>query len=225
LLADDTKESKQMQLTDQKKRILMYVFGAILAGFLLLTAFVAIFHTTFIDKEFSVEIQEHQNPFLDTAMKLVSWFGYMPNAAIIVIITALLFLLFKYRKEALFVVLTLLAGLVSTFVKFIVNRPRPSEPLVRIFEKTKQQSFPSGHVLFYVVFFGFLTLLMFHLKDIPKVLRITVASIAMLLIFAVPFSRIYLGAHWFTDVLGGFLLGLLCLYLLSFFYLKRYGSK
>ncbi|HVW96151.1 MAG TPA: phosphatase PAP2 family protein [Mucilaginibacter sp.] len=153
-------------------------------------------------------------------MKSVSWFGYMPNSIILVIVTAVLFFLFEYKREALFIVFTLLSGLVSTIVKFAVDRPRPLPSLVRILEKTRQQSFPSGHVVFYIVFFGFLTLLMLRLVELHKTLRLSVSCCCLLLILAVPVSRIYLGAHWFTDVLGGLLLGLLCLYGLSYFYLK-----
>jgi membrane-associated phospholipid phosphatase len=154
-------------------------------------------------------------------MKAVSWFGYMPNTPVMVALTAIAFLLFRYKKEALFIVLTGFSGLVSSVIKLLIDRPRPSEPLVKIMLKTHQQSFPSGHVLFYVVFFGFLTLLMFEIKNIPGYVKIPVVGLSLLLIFTVPYSRVYLGAHWFTDVTAGFLLGLVCLYILSLFYLKR----
>jgi len=204
---------------------MLYVLGSIVIGFLLLTAFVFFFPSSIIDHEFSAEVQEHQNLLLDNSMKAISWFGYIPNAPVMVLGTALIFLIFKYKREALFLVLTLLSGLISSIIKLLVNRPRPSEPLVRIIGKTQQQSFPSGHVLFYVMFFGFLTLLMYQIKVIPKYIRILVSITGMLLIFAIPFSRIYLGAHWFTDVVGGFLLGILCLYILSFLYLSKKEDK
>lgn len=200
---------------------MFYVLGCISIGFIILTILVIIFPRSFIDLEFSQEVQEHKNPLLDSAMKLVSWFGYFPGSAIVVLLAALTFFIFRYRKEALYVLLTAASGLISSLVKILVNRPRPAEPLVRIVQKVNQQSFPSGHVLFYIVFFGFLTALMYHLKTISKTIRIPIASISLLLIFTVPFSRIYLGAHWFSDVLGGFLLGMLCLYALCFFYFRK----
>ncbi|MDB5128546.1 phosphatase PAP2 family protein [Mucilaginibacter sp.] len=210
-----------MPFNKKHKRRMLYVIGTITVGFLLLTAFVFFLPLSIIDREFSEEVQEHQNQFLDTVMKVISWFGYMPNSPIIVLGTAFMFFLAKYKREAIFVVLTLISGLVSSLVKLLINRPRPSQSLVRILEKTQQQSFPSGHVLFYVTFFGFLTLLMYQLTAIPKYLRTIIAVASLLLIFSIPFSRIYLGAHWFTDVLGGLLLGLLCLSAVSYLYLKE----
>jgi undecaprenyl-diphosphatase len=188
-------------------------------GFLVLSVLVSFFPSSFIDREFSEEIQEHENPFLDMIMKAVSYPGYIPYAPIMVFITALLFYLRKHKREATFVVLTLGSSLLSTLVKFIVNRPRPDKDIVKVLIQTHQQSFPSGHVLFYVVFFGFLALLMYMFKHIKKPLRLVVVTGCMLMIFIIPISRIYLGAHWFTDVLGGFLLGILYLFMLSYWYL------
>ncbi|MFD2161981.1 phosphatase PAP2 family protein [Paradesertivirga mongoliensis] len=154
-------------------------------------------------------------------MRGISVFGSFPYSFSMVVATAVLFLIFKFKKEALFICLTGCSWLVSSSIKIIVDRPRPTEDLVRIVEEANRKSFPSGHVLFYVVFFGFLTLLMYHLKSIPKTLRAVIGIASLFLIFSVPVSRIYLGAHWFTDVLGGFLLGIACLLTLSFYYLKK----
>ena len=110
----------------------------------------------------------------------------MPYTPIMVLATALLFYIKKHKREALFVVLTMVAGLISTIAKFIVNRPRPSKDLVKIIIETHQKSFPSGHVLFYVVFFGFLSLLMYMLKHINNTLRWLVVIGCMLMIFIIP---------------------------------------
>jgi membrane-associated phospholipid phosphatase len=210
-----------MNLSIRNKRLLIYLLGSIGTGFLLLTIFVMLVPAPLLDREFSHELQEHQNPLLDSMMAAISWFGYPLYAAIMVTGTAFIFFIFNYRREALYVLLTLTSGLISTIIKFLVNRPRPSAPLIRIMGTNQQQSFPSGHVLFYVIFFGFLVLLMFRIKSILRMIRLMVTGICMTLIFTIPVSRIYLGAHWFTDVLGGFLLGLLCLYILSYLYLKK----
>lgn len=207
-----------------KRRILLYVIGFLLSGFIILTLLVYIMPDSVIDWEFSEEVQEYQHPFLDTMMKWVSIVGNSPVSIIVVLITSLIFLIFRYKREALFICLTLLSGIVSSVLKIIIDRPRPTKDVVRIISDTSRQSFPSGHVLFYVVFFGFIVLLMYRLKTLPSPLRIIVSLISLVLIFSVPFSRIYLGAHWFTDVLGGFLMGLLCLLTLGYFYLQK-GKK
>lgn len=201
------------------------VLAIISIGFIVLTILVMLHPTSFIDIEFSEEIQEHQNKFLDTAMYLISCPGFMPEAPIMIVCTSLLLFIFKYKKAAVYILFTMVAGLVSTIVKVLVNRPRPTDDLVRVVLKTTQQSFPSGHVLFYVVFFGFVVVLMYQLEGIAKWARVMVALISLFMIFIIPFSRIYLGAHWFTDVTGGFLLGLLCLYLLSWLYLRKPAKK
>lgn len=206
-------------MNKQRKRILLYVVGVIIIGFILLSFMVSFFPVSIADREFSEEVQEHQYPILDSLMKLISWFGYMPYSIIMVLASALVFYVSQYKKEAFFLVLTLLSGLVSSSVKILINRPRPTGDMVRIIEKATRQSFPSGHVLFYVVYFGFLTLLMYHLSSVPKYARLTISIVSLFLIFTVPVSRVYLGAHWFTDVVGGGLLGIVCLFILGFIYL------
>jgi len=204
-----------------RKRIIIYVLGSIFLGFLFLTIMVSLFPVSLLDREFSEELQEHQNPMLNGLMKIISWPGYAPQSIIIALSVSIVFLVIKRKREAIFTALTLSSGLISSSLKILIDRPRPTEDLVRIIQKAKYQSFPSGHVLFYVIFFGFLIILMYHLKDLNRSLRITVAAISAFLIFTIPVSRIYLGAHWFTDVLGSALLGILALYALSYYYLKK----
>ena len=192
--------------------------------FLLLTAFVYLLPTTFIDIEFSEEVQEHYNPFLDALMKGISWFGTQSVAISLALATALLFLVLGYRWEALFLSLTLLSSVLNFGLKLLVNRPRPTDDLVRIVVKAQHNSFPSGHTVFYVTFFGFLIFLMYRQREFPKPVRWGVGSVSLLLILAVPFSRVYLGAHWFSDVAAGFLLGLISLIGLIVLYFRFASS-
>jgi len=96
---------------------MLLVLSVITLGFIALSVIVAIYPTLAIDIKFSREIQEHQNPVIDRVMYLISTPGYMPESFIIVPVTALLFFLFKYKKAALFVLLTGATGLISTIVK------------------------------------------------------------------------------------------------------------
>ncbi|MDF3078250.1 MAG: phosphatase family protein [Sphingobacteriaceae bacterium] len=205
----------------RRKYIYLLTLIGIVAGFVLLSLFVYYFPESPLDIEFSEEVQEHRNPFMDALMRLVSWFGYMPWSAAIAVATAIIFFILRYKKEGLFILLTLLSGLVSSGLKLLINRPRPTDDLVEILEKAKHQSFPSGHVIFYVTFFGMLFLIMRHHHNFYKPVRWIVMSICIFLIFVVPLSRVYLGAHWFTDVTAGFIAGLFCLALLGYFYLVK----
>jgi membrane-associated phospholipid phosphatase len=152
-------------MTPFRKRVLFYVVTFLFLVFLFLTALVYVFpHSMSIDMEVSEEIQEYQHPYLDAFMKSVSAVGVFPYSVVMVLITALLFFVLRFRKEAIYISATLLSGVVSSALKIIINRPRPTEDLVRIIGETKRQSFPSGHVLFYVLFFGFMLMLMYYLK-------------------------------------------------------------
>lgn len=208
-------------ITSNRKRVLICLLLILCSGFIFLTFIAALFPPSAIDLEISKAVQSTQSPGLDSVMKFISWFGAFPVPMFIGLLVAMIFYLSKLRREAIFVVLTFSSGAISTIIKIIVNRPRPTVNLVRIVEVARQQSFPSGHTLFYTIFFGFLLVLMWNLKQVSNRMRITVAFVSAFLILTIPFSRIYLGAHWFTDVLGGFILGLICLYIISIFYLKK----
>jgi undecaprenyl-diphosphatase len=108
------------------------------------------------------------------------------------------------RKLALFLAVTCLGGgAVDTVVKIVVGRPRPNveEPILEAFGK----SFPSGHSMQAVVCYGALLLVFLPLLRG----RVRVAAIAgtVTLILAIGFSRLTLGVHYVSDVLGGYILG------------------
>lgn len=201
------------------------ILAIIIIGFLALTAFILIFPSSRMDLEFSEEVQEHHNSILDFLMKAVSWFGLMYSSVITVTISATVFFLARKRRAAYFCFSTLLIGLITYSIKVLVNRPRPGKDIVRVIVDAKHQSFPSGHVAFYLVFFGFIAFVLHHHKWLTKSGRNIVIYFCLFMILTVPLSRVYLGAHWFTDVLGGFLLGMAFLWILIRLYLKTSPDK
>jgi membrane-associated phospholipid phosphatase len=210
---------RHLDFQPSRKKALYVVLGLTVL-FVLLTGFVYLMPTTFIDVEFSEEMQEYNSPFLDAVMKGVSWFGTQVVAISLGLGSALVFLLLRYRWEALFLCLTLLSSVLNFGLKLLINRPRPTDDLVRIVVKAQHNSFPSGHTVFYVTFFGFLIFLMYRLRQFPLTVRWGVGGVSLVLILAVPFSRVYLGAHWFSDVVAGFVLGLISLIGLILLYFK-----
>ncbi|MDQ7948315.1 MAG: phosphatase PAP2 family protein [Pedobacter sp.] len=177
-----------------------------------------------IDQQISLILQNYHADWLDNVMLAISFFGELPYSLLMVLCVAIVFFRYKYRHEAFMTLSILLSGLLILAVKNLVNRPRPTQFYVRLVEINRFQSFPSGHVLSYVLFFGFMVVLMRHRNDIPLRTRKWVTYISLFYLISISFSRIYLGAHWFTDTLGGFILGLICLIVLCYFYF-RYGKR
>jgi membrane-associated phospholipid phosphatase len=199
--------------------------GMLLCSFSLLAFMVYRHPINDFDISISHYIQQYHNLTLDHIMLWVSIFGELPFSIISVLTIALVFYFFKYKREAWFVASVSLTGLLILLLKNLFNRPRPTTEFVRLVESYRFNSFPSGHTLSYVVFFGFIIFLMRELTSLPILWRKILSIISYILIMAIPISRIYLGAHWFTDILGGFLMGLLYLYVLCYCYKKRNGDK
>jgi undecaprenyl-diphosphatase len=110
--------------------------------------------------------------------------------------------------------LTISGDLLTAIVKGIVARPRPTPDLIAVYRAVSGYSFPSGHVLHYVVFFGALGYLGLRtLRRTPSEQRwrrlalFGLLAVCSGLILLVGASRLFLGAHWPTDVLGGYVLG------------------
>jgi len=101
-------------------------------------------------------------------------------------------------------VTTIGGGLLDTAVKLAVDRPRPSleEPIATAFGK----SFPSGHAMSSIVVYGSLLLVFFPVLS-PVWRRRSLIG-AVVLVLVIGFTRLALGVHYITDVLGGYVLGL-----------------
>jgi len=103
-------------------------------------------------------------------------------------------------------------ALSGSLFKWVVGRPRPSASLVKVWTIIPNESFPSGHVVSYVTLYGFLfCLVTWRISN--RLLRATLHLLLGALVLLVGPSRIYLGAHWASDVIGGYLLGSLWLFL------------
>jgi undecaprenyl-diphosphatase len=100
----------------------------------------------------------------------------------------------------------LISGVTNETVKYLIQRPRPAADLVDVFEVLSSYSFPSGHVMFYVSLFGFVWYVAYTMLK-RSLTRTLVLLFLGTLISLVGVSRIYLGQHWASDVLGAYLLG------------------
>jgi membrane-associated phospholipid phosphatase len=159
-------------------------------------------------------------PWFGPLMLGVSAFGFSPQSYIIVAIIAALFWRAGYRTESGFALAAAASAILTELIKALVGRPRPDAGVVEVIMGAAGHSFPSGHTLFYVTFFGFLAYLAYaQLK--PGRVRTAVLWLTGLLILLVGPSRIWMGHHWASDVLASYALGLTYLVLLVQLYGRR----
>jgi len=138
-------------------------------------------------------------------LKFVSLLGEPALFYVIVALASLWVWRHHGTRLALFlVVTTVLDGLLDTAVKLAVDRPRPSlvDPVATAFGK----SFPSGHAMGSTVVYG--ALLLVFLPLIAHRRRVAVVAGTVVLVLAIGFSRLALGVHYVSDVVGGYVLGL-----------------
>lgn len=140
--------------------------------------------------------------FVTPIAKFITNFG---GAIFLSIATIALLLLIKNKKIGLsifsnIVIITIL----NQLLKRILRRPRPTE--FRIVEETGY-SFPSGHSMVSLAFYGYLIYLIYrYIKN--KYIKWSLIVLLSILICLIGISRIYLGVHYTSDVLGGFLLSI-----------------
>ena len=147
----------------------------------------------------------HSNALL----RIMEWFSFIAgswHAAVLVVIGCGILWWRVGRREA---VLAAAAGL-TTFVDFalkiIIGKLRPPSSLINVFVVVQGNGYPSGHAFFSMVFLGLMAYFAYNYILNPAVRRTIVASL-IVVILMIGLSRIYLGAHWPSDVLGGYLLG------------------
>jgi membrane-associated phospholipid phosphatase len=162
------------------------------------------------DLPFTRELQENHNPVVFGALYFVSYIGFAPLSYIVPLVVLLGLVAARLRLEALFLALSLLADVLGGLIKLVVGRQRPGSNLVHVVEQINSPSFPSGHTLHYTVFFGFLAFVLWTSCRRSWGRNLLVAICALLVLLVGP-SRVYLGEHWASDVVGGYLIGGLCL--------------
>lgn len=155
-----------------------------------------------MDESVAARIQGWESPWLTPGMIFLSWMGTgLPLVLLTAAIMGLLYRKLGLRRElGLIAFIALGSALLNTGLKHLFRRPRPE--VYRLAEATGF-SFPSGHSMAAFSLYGLLALLLWpHLRGIAG--RTAVLAAAGILIAAIGFSRIYLGVHYPSDVLGGY---------------------
>ena len=171
------------------------------------------------DLKVAFALRGEDNPAFVALMTAVSFLGdgWMP----VLLVFAVAAVCAYKRKwvEAAFVIATLSSGILAGVLKMLVGRQRPPSFTMNpsdIFQSFNQYAYPSGHVLFFVVFFGFVACLAW--KFFSGWMRwLTISTCALLIVLIGP-SRIYLGEHWVSDVIGSYIIGTFWLIILVLLY-------
>lgn len=202
--------------------IFLGVYGVMVILFALLATFVHFHPVLGIDVTITKEFQENQTPWLSGLMTFVSYIGYQNWLSVgLVVVAAVILWLVDLRLEAVTVAVVYAAsGLLNAGIKLLVNRPRPNASLVEVFRAAGGQSFPSGHVMSYVAFWGLLFTFGVILFDKWRWWRIALLVVSAFFVVMVGPSRVYLGAHWASDVLGAYLIEAVLLGVALFIYLQ-----
>lgn len=150
-------------------------------------------------------VYSFRNPLNSKIMIIITDFGFYGIGILSGLITLLLFLKKKIKLSMYFAFVVGSGFVANALLKLLIQRPRPSYlPLIT----ETDFSFPSGHAMSSFIFFVTVTYLYYHLT-MKKNASIFLLFVFMLLTFFIGVSRIYLGVHYPSDILGGIVAGFL----------------
>ena len=142
----------------------------------------------------------------------------LPFILVTLCVATLIYIVRGYRYTLLFLLTLISGGAIVYFLKIFFNVARPTGGVIQVLG----QSFPSGHATIATIFFIMLVYIFDDYLDGLRKIAFNIFCLAF--IFLVSFSRVYLGVHWLSDVIGGIILGFCISYLATSLF-KRFMLK
>ena len=202
---------------DKKKKFNCILSSILLILFLIITVLVVTNNINWFDDTIYNALISLRNKPLDVFFKTITHLGDTLVILIMVVVT----LIFLNKKDRVILgSTTILTVTFNQAIKHILRRPRPEH--LRLI-KQGGFSYPSGHSMIAICVYGIMIYLI-NKKVKNKKLKMTLSVILTLLILSIGISRIYVGVHYPSDVLGGFLLAGAILILNITFLDKIYGG-
>lgn len=189
-----------------KKKIILIVLSLlfILDLILVLTSNISIF-----DDAIYYGIISMKSNVLTEFFKVISFLASTKFIIVLNILIIIYMIIKKCKDLSIIVVASISSGVINNLVKFLVKRDRPSGIALI---KENFYSFPSGHSMISLLFYGSIIYLL--IKKKPNYYKVLVSIIAVFILL-VGISRIYLGVHFASDVIGGYLLSTVILIIIS----------
>lgn len=146
-----------------------------------------------------INLFKYKCDILTNIMKIITFLG---SALSIILLTVLLIIVVKGKRNKILILINVIVTtLLNQLLKNVFQRGRPIDSII----EESGYSFPSGHSMVSMAFYGFLIYLVYKSNIKYKGLIVGLLSVLIVLI---GISRIYLGVHYPTDVIGGFTLSL-----------------
>lgn len=172
-----------------------------------------------IDKEIYKLIISIKSDTMTTIFKIITSFA---SVKFMIIVSIIILLLKKLKHIRYFIILNIINDVIlNTLLKFIFKRERPID--IMLVEETGY-SFPSGHTMIAIIFYGFIIYLI-NKSSYKKKTKIILNTLLTILILLIGISRIYLGVHFATDVIASYLIGISYLIIFTHFIDKYVTNK
>jgi undecaprenyl-diphosphatase len=208
--AEEVSPSGRAKRSRESRRLLRaeVFYSAGLAAFAVLAVLAHAYAYFAWDLSAARFVQSFDAAWWASLMEWVSVFGNRWTPHALTTAVALVFFLRRRRSECFGLILAAGGGsLINRILKVLIARPRPTADLVGFAYRDEQLSFPSGHVMFYVCFFGFLFFAAYALLPRESNVRRAALALSALPVLLIGVSRVYLRAHWPSDTLGAYVLG------------------
>ena len=153
--------------------------------------------------QWAYDIRGSKDSFMFWFNRIITELGY---TYFVIFIILLMGIIWKFKSKTWFFGITILMSWIfQKIIKAIINRPRPDDTMWWMTESSS--SFPSGHSITVACVFILLIYFILTSETAKLWIKYLISALSILAIFFVGFSRIILGVHYFTDVIGGLIFG------------------